>query len=191
MGQQARRALLGPNAPVSPWYPLSGTRPAAEKFNEPPYLKAFACRFGCLVSQLLSPSSVTHPDLPVPAIHWRSQCRTESLRRVTVSARTGLTHKNLQNSKKERLTTSAVLFLVLFQQILYGLVQKPGFGHSCLFRKFIQLRHKLIFQRRYKPCPVYKHTFRHLISSYTPYRHYFTSYSDYIMSIFFSQVGCI
>ena len=38
MGQQARRALLGPNAPVSPWYPLSGTRLAAVVSNYPPNL---------------------------------------------------------------------------------------------------------------------------------------------------------
>ena len=41
---------------------------AAVGFKQPPYLKAVACRFGCLASLLLCPSSVTRPDLKVSAI---------------------------------------------------------------------------------------------------------------------------
>ena len=43
--------------------PLSEMRLAAVGFKQPPYLKAVACRFGCPVSFLRRPSSVTRPDL--------------------------------------------------------------------------------------------------------------------------------
>ncbi|EDN01723.1 hypothetical protein BACCAP_00388 [Pseudoflavonifractor capillosus ATCC 29799] len=33
-----------------PLVPPFGVRPAAVQFKQPPYLKATACRFGCLVS---------------------------------------------------------------------------------------------------------------------------------------------
>ena len=68
-----------------------GVRPAAVGFNYPPNLKVIACRFGCPVSFLRRPCSVTRPDLKVFAIHRRSQCRPKSLLCYLVSARAGLT----------------------------------------------------------------------------------------------------
>ena len=62
MGQQARRALLGPNAPVSPWYPLSGIHPAAV-FKKSPNLKVVACRFGSPRTVSLLPEQRYPPKL--------------------------------------------------------------------------------------------------------------------------------
>ena len=76
-GDDARRALLGPTAPVSPWYPLSRTRLAAVQFKKPPNLKAVtvpvrcpACRY-CIARAALPPQ--TWEDLQFNDL---SQCRT-------------------------------------------------------------------------------------------------------------------
>ena len=55
--------LYKPYAPVSPWYPLSGMRPAAVGFNYPPSLKAVACRFGALCAVPVSPEQCYPPRL--------------------------------------------------------------------------------------------------------------------------------
>ena len=65
-GNRRGKALLGPNAPVSPWYPLSRTRAAAAKFNYLPSLKLVACRFGALRAVPLLPEQRYPPRLVSP-----------------------------------------------------------------------------------------------------------------------------
>ena len=65
-GNRRGKALLGPNAPVSPWYPLSRTRAAAAKFNYLPSLKLVACRFGALCAVPLLPEQRYPPRLVSP-----------------------------------------------------------------------------------------------------------------------------
>ena len=87
-GNRRGRALSGPNAPVSPWYPPFGVRPAAAKFNDPPNLRAVTMPVRCPVYRYC----IARAGLPAQTceplqFNDLSQCRTQSLRRVSASAR--------------------------------------------------------------------------------------------------------
>ena len=84
----AEGPFQGQTRPFPPGTPLSEMRIAAEKFNEPPYLRAVTMPVRCPPCR--SPSA--RAELPAQTckllqFKGRSQCRTGPLRRVSVSDR--------------------------------------------------------------------------------------------------------